>query len=303
MNPSKISAHNEDEELFALASLYLECEEITQISQQEYEKLADLKDIVIDAITFERCYAVAVENYLELREALSSLRTPTGNVAADYSSALACFNLVDRRILNFCCTARAYTDHIKQLFKKAEFDFTSLAISSFNSMYDSSVHYRIMEAFRNHVQHSRLALSSITYPDAGSDADTKSAVLFARKSDIATNTSFKQTVLKELPENIDLGACAAKYMADIGAVHLALRNALAPCVSNAREALRQAIGYYRKKFDLTHPVVVATIVRGRLRERHLLSNPWEPLIDELRNANSQIIGLDVKDLSHSRIAS
>ena len=291
----------QEECTFALASLYLECDDFIQISNDEYETLAAFKDTVIDAIAFERCYALVLDNYQELSEALISLAETQENQRSDYSEALAHFNLLDRRILNFCSTSRAYIDHVKQLFKSVDFDFRSFATSTFHEMYDRSPHYRIMEAFRNHAQHNKLLLSSINYSQQSSPGEAWPAALFARKSDIATNTRFKKNVLDELPENIDLGACASRHMASIGAAHIVMRAKLRKCVLRARSTIKQAISRYQNAFDLDHPVVVARLTCRTLRDKHLLSNPWEHLIDTLEVRHSKIIGLDVEDLSNSRL--
>jgi len=124
------------------------------------------------AFALEETYDLLVSNFLELdQEALCAASNYVDRTYEEFFEERARAN---RRIVNLLTAARLYLDHAPQRLSEcasnpedANGEFKKSAARQF----DSNFSYRFMEALRNHVQHSSLAVHVVGLSRCAADSN------------------------------------------------------------------------------------------------------------------------------------
>jgi len=226
---------------------------IVDIPQTHYEVVRKAKSTCLFAVELEEKFALLLDNYAEfefelLRLAESALIWRNRGHADAMQERL----ILDRRLVNLLTACRLYldqTDHgISTLFGNPSNELDTIKKFK-NSLYDQHFGYRLMEALRNHVQHSGLPVRIISYGSSRSTGKGPDYTEFVvrPKADIKElreNPSFKHAILEELPtgeKEIDLRGPVREYMACFCELHDKLRETIKVVADSARHSYQAAV--------------------------------------------------------------
>lgn len=154
----------------------------------------------------------------------------------------------NRNVINFLTTTKTYADQVGRNFKHLELEdpFASQASRLLSEAYDATLAYRFLYELRNHVQHRALAIH-------GSRASRKQhtwlegTTLQCHKARIEENKGkFKQHVLDQLPEHIDMLDMLRQYMCAISHVQVTLRKSIEGVCDKARSDIQIAFDEFTK---------------------------------------------------------
>lgn len=117
-------------------------------------------------------------------------------------------------------------------------------------VFDRSADYRFVYALRNHVQHKATAIHGFEGNIVGRGGDTngwvESVRFYANKTVLCADKDFKNKVLDEQPEKIDVRHRVRRSVYEIGVAHLALRKVVEDRVVWARTTVEAAIRDYKE---------------------------------------------------------
>lgn len=226
-----------------------------KICKDKFMALKNAKRALNNAIAIEEKYEILCQNYLELEKEVMSCATDYMVEGwPSYDSVGHKRLLLNRRVANLLTTARLYVDHAIQNAKKCLPDNSPdrhLLKQLFSAEYDAKFEYRFMEALRNYVQHSGLAIHHFVLP--GAWVETKEGRMreqgvriFAGKEYLEGEDGFKKFVYKEMPERVDLMLSARSYMESLSAVHMKIRKMVDDHVSSSRSLIKKAIDEYKE---------------------------------------------------------
>ncbi|MGE8499750.1 MAG: hypothetical protein ACN6O6_19785 [Pseudomonas sp.] len=226
-----------------------------EISEAEFSSIVKSRQILTAALSVEEKYDLVLGNFLDLEKELLMLTAEKIiDNRFDYARAYSLIASLNRRFVNFVLSGKSYTELIASKASKcvpgdSEVETKIQALTS--KHYDESLDYRLMEALRNHVSHSGLAVHHVDNPDKWIfDENNRAETLvfntdiYAIKDRLAENTGFKKSVLIELPEKIDLKKAARSYVGAISDIQDAVRNAINKSVDDARSIIESYIERY-----------------------------------------------------------
>lgn len=269
------------------------------IDASRYFEVKEAKRTCLFSLELEEKFALLIDNFAEfecelLRMAESSLLWDYQGHAASMQERLC----LDRRLVNLLTACRLYldqTDHmVSSLFGKDSEEPADVRAFK-KALYDDHWGYRLMEAIRNHVQHSGLIVHAIGYPrflSAGEGADyTEFAVTpQAQVKFLVENTKFKKSVLAELAEKgdkIDLRGPTREYLACLVRLHDKLRETIENPTAEARAAYESAVNDF-KVID-GHEAKLASLLEtlddGRKNDEVALVTEFLDYHDKLRSRN------------------
>lgn len=237
---------------FLLRRRVLEPQTSLEIGQKEYDALAHARKTLVDAFAFEQKFELVLGNYRDFELAAANWALAgIIETLTTYTQFGAIMTEANRLVVNLLSTARLYSDQIKRAFSHVELErtFQEIASERISAAYDASYHYRFMEALRNHVQHRSTPVHGMGPRKIQRETTAEwadSFTLWARREVLEEEGDFKATVLKEMPEEIDLRDAIRKYVTRLGEVHLDLRAKVASSVQAARTLVGQTIAGYEK---------------------------------------------------------
>lgn len=244
---------------YYLGSVTLEKTNALVIEWSEYARLIDAKRILSEALNIEEKYDVALCNYMEFeKEQLTiTLDNLVNSIHYDYNRTYEVLSTLNRRLVNFLSTGKKYTDLVAGLAAKCSINSAETEISIgalLSKHYDDCLDYRAMEVLRNHVNHSGLAVHTVSAPSKWTIDDNKKAdqlvfnlEIYAEKKTLAENSKFNKKILKELPDKFDLKKAARSYIGAISHVHEEVRKTIRGNVDGARNTIEE---YLKKHSDL-----------------------------------------------------
>lgn len=216
---------------------------VIPIEKERYELLAKARQTLIDAGSFEERYELLLGNFaaFELYCAETALRS---NLELDfrYEKFASVFSEANRHAINFLATTRQYADQVVRDFKHLELSepFDVLARRLLNQAHEKALAYRFVYELRNFVQHRATAVHGSKGRN-GNDAWLEGTMLYCQKKHlVADKGKFKQKVLDELDDEIDLLAMFRDYMASVSRVQLPLRKQIKQACIDAREVIQEA---------------------------------------------------------------
>lgn len=245
---------------------------LIEIDEARYNHLRDARRTLVDAGSFEEHYELLLGNFaaFEMFSAQEALRN---NLELDfrYVKFASIFSEGNRHAINFLATTRMYADQVVRDFKhlKLSEPFNALAKRLLSEAYDEKLAYRFVCELRNFVQHRAVAVHGSKGRD-GNDTWLEGTMLYCQKKRIVEDKGkFKQTVLDELDDNIDLLVMFRGYMASVSRVQLALRKQIKQSCIDARAVIQEACDEFSKaqgtEGQAGNPAIGLTCVKGEGR--------------------------------------
>lgn len=224
------------------------------IDAQRFSLLKSSRDILAQALHLEEEYEMVISNYIDLeKESLNisisyMVRTPLAYV--DTFDARLTLN---RRLMNLLTSVRFYTDRLTAHFSACLPEETGIneRLELLRStQYEKNFDYRFMEALRNHIQHHDTAIHQVIFGGSGIDLDNDrllefSSSFWAYKKVIASDNRFKQKLLDEMPDKVDLISASRGYIEALSSIHNNVRQMISKSVNQARSLMQKAIDNYR----------------------------------------------------------
>lgn len=228
--------------------------ESVKIDATRYAEIKSAKATCFFALDVEEKYALLLDNFFEfeselLKQAEASSIWPNRDHETSMLGRLA----IDRRLVNLLTACRLYldqTDHgISRLYGDPSQKLTDLKKFK-NDLYDANWGYRLMEALRNHVQHSGLLVHVIGHSWSRidgklSDYGQHTIIPKTKLETLAENDTFKKTVLAELQQKgktVDLRGPVREYISCIVILHEKIRSILK--VAKDRTVYTSAVAEY-----------------------------------------------------------
>lgn len=215
-----------------------------EINRKRYLLLVEARNTLVDAGAFEQRYESLLGNFIafEMFCAEHSLR---GKLEFEYhyehfARVLAEAN---RHAMNLLATSRQHADQVVRGFQhiRLEQQFDKLAKKHLGEAYASSKEYRLVYELRNHMQHR----ASVVHGMEGRIPKTswaESTLFFCSKRYIVDDPGkFKQRVLDETDDVIDLQMIFRGYMAAASKVQRELRKYVQQACDDARNITKEAI--------------------------------------------------------------
>jgi hypothetical protein len=217
------------------------------ICTQEFLALTSARQTLVDALAFEQKFELLLRNYLDFEEksARLSLEMLAGMDYTTYQSVAMVLLEANRLVMNVMTAARSYIDQVKQDFKNLPLErpFKELAELHLSEEYDANFDYRFMETLRNHSQHKGMPAHGYSAGD-----DVHNAIIFhSSRDELVESGTLKSSVLKEMPEKVDLRACARRYIECLSTVHVKLRSRVATLVEDARTRIESTIAMFSRE--------------------------------------------------------
>ena len=226
------------------------------ITVDRYNEVKAAKRSCLFAVEVEEKLNLLLANYYEfetelLKQAESFVIWPKLN----HESAMLARLSIDRRLVNLLTSCRLYldqTDHgFSQLYGNPSPELSNL-IEFRHDLYDSHFGYRLLEALRNHVQHSGLPVHVFTrnislikgaIPNYGQHV----VIPQTKPETLAENESFKKSVLAELcamGKEVDLRVHVRDYISCLVQVHLHIRTLISSKITADRTVYNSACTEY-----------------------------------------------------------
>ena len=275
-----------------------------EIDEARYNRLAHARKTLIDAGTFEQHYELLLGNFkaYEMYCAQVSLQASV-EVDYGYDTWSEILSEANRNAINFLATTKMYADQVGRNFKHLDLEeaFATQVAKRLSEAYDNNLAYRFLCELRNHVQHRALAI----HGSSGSGKKyswLEKTSLQCHKARIEEDKGkFKQRVLDELPEKIDVLDMFRKFMVAVSHAHVELRKSVKTYWEEARSDIQQAMDEFAKAQrpeDGPHSAVGLTAC---LREGDKWTKPvvlmldWDDARMELSNKNALRIQLPKDD--------
>lgn len=231
-----------------------------EISENEFKEIISARRTLTAALSIEENYDLALGNFLDLEKELLMLTVEKiADHRFDYSRAYTVTTSLNRRMVNFVISGKNYTELISSKASKCASNSQEVGLEVTrltNIHYQNNPDYRLMEALRNHVSHSGVAVHSVNNPDKWLlDENNKATSLvfnlsiYALKERLAENTKFKAAVLNELEEKTDLKKAARSYIGAISSIQEEVRKLTKETVSNARSTIERYLARYAEVND------------------------------------------------------
>ncbi|MFG0528972.1 hypothetical protein ACF8FB_01285 [Pseudomonas sp. yb_2] len=288
---------------------------ILKITEGEYSQIASSRQTLSAALNMEESYDLAIGNFLDLEKELLLLTAEkVVDHRFDYQRAYELTSTLNRRTVNFILSGKNYTELIaskasKCLGSNQQIEETVKLLT--NKEYEASLDYRLMEALRNHVSHSGVAIHKVTNPDRWILDDQKQAKnlvfnigIYALKSRLAENSKFKKNVLDELPNDIDIKKAVRSYMGAISNIHEEVRKLTKPTIDQARATVELYLAKYAEQNDGKASVVGAysSALHASGQKPIMLLLEWDDVRIELEKKNHSITNIGKRYVSSSLCA-
>jgi hypothetical protein len=226
---------------------------VLPIDQDQFLNLKQSKLVLDNALAIEEKYEILLANFIEYERAILDVAVSESIGGAwDYGGYFDYRVAINTRMVNLLTSSRLYLDqlasNVTKIFNsKIE---VSILISKLRAHeYEENEHYRFMEALRNYVQHAGLAVHHLDLGSGWIAEGDERALEFrtqvgADKLLLAEDKEFKQQVLQEIPDRVDLKLAARSYVESLGAIHLEVRKLVSELVEDARHAIQATFDQY-----------------------------------------------------------
>ncbi|HHF0518559.1 TPA: hypothetical protein ACPHW8_000240 [Vibrio alginolyticus] len=265
------------------------------LTQEEYDSIIHAQKVLHSAMALEEKYEVLISNFLELeKDSLCLTANYMMGRTQNYNDFFDVRSTFNRRIVNLLTSTRLYLDQYCQHVKDIDAELASDVKKEFSAQYDTNFSYRFMEALRNYVQHRGLAVHKTTHPSQWVDFEGKKllehqTLVFALRDSLEEDPAFKKSVLREMPEKVELLSASRKYVSSIGYVHMYIREHIATLVTNAREKISSTISNYEKiNNDRAIGLCVFAYKDNSCVNRKFLTLEWDNVRCELVRKNNKI---------------
>lgn len=220
-----------------------------EITSHEYEAIRCARAVLAAAFSIEEIYDLLIGNYFDIDSA--ALRIASSSVLRrrhDYADMFELKSEINRRAVNFLSTARLYVDQLPRKIRSCGIEL-KVAKSWLSAQYDAHAEYRFIEALRNHVQHSGLAVHAMQIHDKWiPPLERKRRELCLEittlREHLEVDSDFKKVVLAECMERTNFLQYAHVYLECIGRVHSLTRESTERSISSSRATFETMINRY-----------------------------------------------------------
>jgi hypothetical protein len=269
------------------------------ISESRYSEIKLAKATCIFALEVEEKYALLLDNFFEFEGELLKLAEALAIWPNhDHEKSMLGRLAIDRRLVNLLTACRLYldqTDHgISKLYGNPSNELAD--IKKFKgALYDANDGYRLMEALRNHVQHSGLPVHVISHSRSllkGKVPNYNQYVVVpqTRPETLAENEGFKPSVLAELRlrgKEVDLRRPVRDYIGCMVTLHEKIRATLNAKVAQDRAIYELAAAEYStiNGHAVKFPHLIQVNEDSTFKEQIALVTEFLDYYDSLRKRN------------------
>ena len=271
-----------------------------EISKEKFEDIKRCIAILSAALAVEEKYELITCNYVEYeQDLLSSALAHQVRFSVDYNDIFDEITKFNRRITNILTSTRMYIDHMPRHLQKClpaedKADLKAFLKGLTHGEYDAYFEYAFLEALRNHVQHAGLCVSQVrldnkNYPvDDGGRLWENRTLVFTDKKLLGGNPDFKLSVLKKMPDKIELTTAIRVYIGCISRIHDKIRNRIQTSVDAARASLEDTLKLYNEHCKPPTTMVHANRYSSTAHppeEALLIFFDWDNIRIKLHNKN------------------
>ena len=196
--------------------------------------------------------------------------------------------VISRRVANLTSACRMYLDqcihHITNLYGK-DSNLVTLIKKEMSTQYENYLGYRVMEAFRNYIQHRGAPVHGVwfSYDRIGTDEQSKLLHIvrpYIKPQIIEEDRKFKRKILEEMKEisvkdEIDIRPLIREYVEGIGKIHEKIREVIKSDVEKWQNVLESTLTKFEKesgsnKTISTLDIVIDEIDENRWSEQHTI---------------------------------
>lgn len=276
------------------------------ISEEEFSEIRDAKRRLVFGQAFEEKLDLVLENYAEFERGILNLALEYSIFPGQSRSLLIDgMHLVNRRVANLLTTARLYLDQVPHDLSRVygkNSNLVSIFRKAANSEYDAHLGYRVMEAFRNYVQHRSLPTHDIGLSERLDQSTSPPGIQCRAIPSISVLTlehdpEFKPSVLEELRAEADgdgrvnLVPFVRAYVESLGRIHERVRDSVASDLLAADAVFDGHLVVARERFDGSLAGLVAVA-----REDDGTTTDQEHLFDRITQRRLELVakntGLD-----------
>jgi hypothetical protein len=272
-----------------------------EIGLVRFESLRKARKSLVDAFALEERWDIVVSNYQELeRELLLCATEHAVREVRGYEDMFMLNAPLTVRLVNLLTATRLYLDQAPQhLVSESGESLRNEFEAERRKHYDASFEYRFMEALRNHVQHRGIPVhlvnhggSWVEHPD-GVRRMEFTTVMKAKRKYLEEDSQFKPSVLKEMPEEVDLMECVRDYLERLSHIHGFVRERLALVTGGARRLIEDATRIYTEQPE-AKTIGLQAIARedtGAVAEGLPLLLDWDDVRTALVRRNPVLVNL------------
>lgn len=276
---------------------------VTSITKDKFEDIVHAARMLREALAIEQKYEVLLQNYVDFeKEILGRLANELIYGSSEYLDFYNILLAFDVRLVNFLASAKLYADqaprHVKRCLGDAGF---GAAKSFFGAQHDANFSYRLMDALRNHAIHGDLPVHGAGIGGEWTDLHGEeylehTITLRIEKAKLADNAKFKASVLRDLPDSVDLATAVRSYMGSLNSAHLEIRTLLKEAVNSSRSIITAAIDSHLGGREDASGKAAVGIRAQRLEGNHVIESvplllAWDDVRLKLNERNRKLINL------------
>lgn len=268
------------------------------ITQEQFHEAQKSRTALNAAFALEETYDLLISNFLELeQDALCAAASSVVRNIHSYEDLFDVRSNSNRRVVNLLSAARLYLDHAPQHLADCAFDVEAsrkLFRQATSEQYDAQFSYRFMEALRNHVQHSGLAVHVVRHASQWTGVEPANVLetrleLVTEKKFLQENSKFHKKTLAEMPDSVEIIQASREYLQGLGRVHTQVRAILDQVVPNARRTLQQLIDTYAPRNNGSTLGLSVMQIDGKERKPLLpIFLNWDDVRLKLRTRNGSL---------------
>jgi len=299
---------------FILTINTLEKHPCLTISEEQFEQIKLHKKTLQAALAIEEKYELLMCNYKEYeRDVLEASLDHMLTFSMEYSKFLDERIRFNRRLVNILTASKMYMDQMERHLRDclpaedkvelAEY-FKTLRSEQYNRHFE----YAFFEALRNHAQHAGLCVSAVRQDVRNALARDElrewqfNTQVFCSKKFLSENPDFKKSVLKIMPDEVELTSALRQYISSIGEIHNSIRSKIEIPVNESRAMLGRVIESYNVVSGLGTELVHANHYSGSdaLVEIVPIFLEWDNVRIALQQKNLRITNLAFRHVATPR---
>ncbi len=233
------------------------------VSEDDFEKVKELREVVVAAINIEEAFSLAARSYIDLEKVLMSASLEWSLENDDYASHNDFFDhwreVINLKLLSLLTAGGAYTEKMERLAKSGNipgFDWESYDPHRRN-VFDSDLCYRVMCALRNYSIHDKLPISGfpVAFKNEAASGTLAEGEPWRRRltcsphiqtQPLLASEKIRKATRDEIEklgaEGVDLKMFVRGYVESLFALHRVVRDLTETPLSEAMEALAELEG-------------------------------------------------------------
>ncbi|HZF71171.1 hypothetical protein [Sulfuricurvum sp.] len=239
---------------YVLRTNTFDCSEEIVLSEIEYLECKESKIKLSEMFSIEEKYHIIINNYSDFEKSVLNISLLNEiNRGGYYQEFYEFKSELNTKIINILTSTRLYIDsletHVSEIFNDKK--IKELVKSYKYQEYDEKIHYRFMEAFRNYLQHSGMAVHRLSLAGRWKEDKSKREMyidIYAQKD--LLDAKFKASVLDEITNEIDLKEYIRNYIDSIGVIHSKIRDLVSSTIDNARNNLELMHTRYQEQYKV-----------------------------------------------------